>query len=57
MLAKQKQPLFDQHQDPQIKKLIKAMGGPENFATHYRINPAELYELYPEYANKRASVP
>lgn len=33
------------------------MGGPENFATHFRINPAELYELYPEFANKRASVP
>jgi hypothetical protein len=56
-LDKPKQTLFDSNPDPEIKRLIDAMGGPENFATHYRISPAELYRLYPEYADKRAAAP
>lgn len=52
MLAKDKQTLFDEHKDPEIKELINAMGGPENFCTHYRINPEEFYKLFPEMADK-----
>jgi hypothetical protein len=54
MLAKDKQTLFDQHKDPEIKKLIQAMGGPDNFCTHFRITPAEFYNVYPEMANKKS---
>jgi hypothetical protein len=53
MLAKDKQALFDQHSDPEIKKLMKSMGGPDNFINHFRITPAEFYNVYPEMANKK----
>jgi hypothetical protein len=53
MLAKDKQTLFDQHSDPEIKKLMKSMGGPDNFINHFRITPAEFYNVYPEMANKK----
>jgi hypothetical protein len=47
--------LFDEHKDPEILKLMESMGGPENFCTHYRINPEECSKLFPHLAYKGAN--
>lgn len=57
MLSMNKQELFDNYTDDEIKKLMDSMGGVDNFVEHFRISNGEFEELFPEMKKKKTPIP